>query len=76
MKYLRGICHICGKGIYLNEPYKTDSNLVCEIIVCSECHKKAIKLFEDYMKEIEYKSEMMQMQNIEYPMNEIKADNN
>ena len=44
MKYLRGICYICGKGIYLNEPYKTDPNLVCEIIVCSECHKKTIGL--------------------------------
>lgn len=52
MKYLRGICHICGKGIFLNEPYETDSNLVCEIIVCSECHKKTIELLKDCMKQI------------------------
>ena len=75
MKYLHGFCYICGKGIYLNEPHKTDPNLVCEIIVCLECYKKAIELLKDATKEIEYKSGVMQMQNIEYPINEIKVDN-
>ena len=54
MEYLCGFCHICGKGIYSNKPYKIDSNLVCEILVCSECHKKTMELLKQNTKEDDY----------------------
>jgi len=50
--YFNGVCHLCGKTIYGEEEYKRPDNCVCEIIVCTECNKKAMDLIQQANEQI------------------------
>lgn len=40
-KYPVGFCYMCGKFLYSDQP--RDPNLICEILVCAECHQKTME---------------------------------
>lgn len=54
--YLAGQCCLCGKIIWTKEKYERADNVVCEMLVCIDCHNKTLELLtktsESLQKEI------------------------
>lgn len=44
--YLAGQCHLCGKMIWTKEKYERPDNVVCEILVCIDCHNQTMELLK------------------------------